>query len=349
MTPDDICKMAASESIPPVVLVVGAEQYLQSQVWHAVRSAVLKGSVPGLNEDIFIATETPLDTMISTARTLPMLAKRRLVAVRQIERWEANTKGSADALDRIAQYASEPVTSTVLFLSGAKIDGRKRLATLAKKGNWLVACEPIARAGLGSFIGSKAKQNSVKISASAAELIVEVVGTDLAAISDAIERLCLFVGRDGVVDEDTVGTCLVRIKTSTVWELVGAIGRRDLGRALAALDAVYDPRDRGLPIVGTMAWSARQLLRFESALRGGKNPSEAAQAAGAPPFRANELADQCKRLTRPDLERWLEVISEVDLALKGASKRPPKAVLEHAVLSLCKTPRTQRSSTRSPA
>lgn len=341
--------MAAAESIPPVVLVLGAEQYLQSQVWHAIRAAVLKGSVPGLNEDIFIATETPVDTIVSTVRTLPMLAKRRLVAVRQIERWETNSKGSTDAFDRIAQYASAPVTSTVLVLSGIKVDGRKRLMTLAKKGDWLVSCEPIARAGISGFITSKAKQRSVRVSSSAAELIIEVVGTDLAALSDAIERLCLFVGTDGVVDEDTVGTCLVRINTSTVWELVGAIGRRDMGRALAALDAVYDPRDRGLPIVGTMAWSARQLVRFEAALRSGKSPGEAAQASGAPPFRANELADQCKRLSRPDLERWLELIAEVDLALKGASKRQPKAVLEHAVLSLCKTPRSQRSSTRSPA
>jgi len=349
MTPEDFCKLVAEGSVPPVVLVVGSEQYHQGLVWNAVRSVVLKGSVPGLNEDHFVATETPIDTIISTARTLPMLAKLRLVAVRQIERWETSSKGNADAFERIAQYAAEPVSSTVLILSGSKLDGRKRLSTIAKKGNWLVACEPIARAGIAGFIAAKAKQRSAKVSSSAADLITEVVGTDLAAISDAVERLCLYVGVDGVIDEDTVGTCLVRVNTSTVWELVGAIGRRDLGRALWALDAVYDPRDRGLPIVGTMAWSARQLLRFEAALRSGKNPVEAAQASGAPPFRANELADQCKRLPRSDLERWLEVISEVDRALKGASKRPPKAVLEHAVLSLCKTPRPQRSSARSPA
>jgi DNA polymerase III subunit delta len=349
VTPEDMLIAASAQSVPPVVLVIGAEQYLQGQVWHAVRASVLKNSVPGLNEDIFTATEVPVDTIIGTARTLPMLAKRRLVAVRQIERWEANAKGNSDALDRIAQYSADPVPSTVLVLSGAKLDGRKRLATMAKKGNWLVTCEPIARAAIPGFIAAKAKQKSARITPSAAELILEVTGTDLAAITDAIERLCLYVGPDGVIDEDAVGTCLARVKTSTVWELVGAIGHRDLGRALAALDAVYDPKDRGLPIVGTMAWSARQLLRFEAALRSGRNPAEAAQQAGAPPFRANELADQCRRLTRADLERWLEVISGIDVALKGASKRPPRAVLEHAVLSMCRTSRSQRTSTRSPA
>ena len=349
MTPEEMVKAAGAQSVPPVVLAIGTEQYLQGQVWHAVRSSVLKDSVPGLNEDIFAASETSVDTIIGTARTLPMLAKRRLVAVRQIERWEVNAKGNTDALDRIAQYAADPVPSTVLVLSGAKLDGRKRLVTMAKKGNWLVTCDPIARSAIPGFIAEQAKQKSTQVSPSAAELILEVAGSDLAAITDAIERLCLYVGPDGVIDEDTVGTCLVRVKTSTVWELVGAIGHRDLGRALAALDAVYDPKDRGLPIVGTMAWSARQLLRFEAALRSGKNPAEAAQQAGAPPFRANELADQCRRLSRIDLERWLEVISGIDMALKGASKRPPRAVLEHAVLSMCRTARSQRTSARSPA
>ena len=278
-----------------------------------------------------------------------MLARRRLVAVRQIERWETSAKGSADAFDRIAQYASDPVPSTVLVLIGSKLDGRKRLMTLAKKGNWLVACEPIARTAVPGFVIAQAKQKSASVSSGAADLIVDVVGTDLAALTDAIERLCLYVGPGGTIDEDTVGTCLTRVKVSTVWELVGAIGHKDLGRALSALDAVYDPKDRGLPIVGTMAWSARQLLRFESALRGGCNAVEAAQKSGAPPFRTNELADQCKRLSRVDLERWLEIIAGIDLALKGASKRPPKAVLEHAVLSMCRSYRAPKSSVRTPA
>jgi len=349
MTPEEFCRQIEAGNVPPVVLVVGVEQYLQNKVLQTVRGNVLKDAVPGLNEDNFVATETAIDTIITAVRTLPMLARRRFVTIRQIERWESAAKGAADAADRIAQYASNPVASCVLVLSGTKIDGRKRLATIAKKGNWWVSCDPISRSGVSSFVAARVSERGIRVAPGAADLIAEVVGTDLAALVDAIERLCLYVGINGQIDEDTVGICLVRIKTSTVWELVGAIGQRDLGRALAALDSVYDPRDRGLPIVGTLAWSARQLLRFESSLRAGMSPPKAAQAAGAPPFRANELADQCKKTSRADLERWLEVIAQVDLALKGASRRPPKAVLEHAIMSLCKSQRAPGGSARYPA
>lgn len=349
MTPDELCRQIEAGNVPPIVLVVGAEQYLQNKAVQALRTAALKGSVAGLNEDHFIATESPVDSIIAAARTLPMLARKRFVSVRQVERWETASKSEADALDRIAQYATAPVSSCVLVLSGSKLDGRKKLTAMAKKANWYVACDPISRAGIPSFIAGRAAERGVKIAAGAAELIVEVVGTDLAALVDAVERLCLFVGTDGKIDEDAVGTCLVRIKASTVWELVGAISRRDLGRALEALDAVYDPKDRGLPIVGTWAWSARQMLKFESSIRAGMSPAQAAQAAGAPPFRANELADQCKRVPRQELERWLDVIARVDMALKGGSKRPPKAILEDAILSMCKSQRPNRASSQYPA
>jgi DNA polymerase-3 subunit delta len=150
-----------------------------------------------------------------------------------------------------------------------------------------------------------------------------------------VERLCLFVGAKAAVTEDAVAECLVRLRPATVWELVGAVGRRDVGAALAALDSVYDPQDRGLRLLGVLAWSTRQLLRFESAVRAGNPPQEAAKLAGAPPFKARELGDQVKRIPRVELERWLETLSTVDLALKGGSKRQPMAVLEHAIIGLC--------------
>jgi DNA polymerase III delta subunit len=88
-------------------------------------------------------------------------------------------------------------------------------------------------------------------------------------------------------------------------------------------------------LLSLLAWSARQLLRFEAATREGLPGPEAAKRAGAPPFKARELADQVKRISRPELESWLELLARVDLALKGGSRRPPRAVLEDAIISLC--------------
>ena len=158
-------------------------------------------------------------------------------------------------------------------------------------------------------------------------MLAELAGPELSTVADALERVCLYVGEGETITEEAVAECVVRVRPTTVWELVGAVGKRDAGSALAALERVYDPHDRGLRLVGVLAWSARQLLRFESAMQSGARPEEAAKRAGAPPFKARELAAQVRSIPRQDLEQWLVLLARVDLALKGGSKRLPKAVL----------------------
>src|SRR5262249_54516433 len=101
----------------------------------------------------------------------------------------------------------------------------------------------------------------------------------------------------------------------------------------------YDPKDRGLPLLGTLAWSARQLIKFQAAVGRGSSPTDAARHAGAPPFKAAELAQQVRQLHGSDLERFLLVLSDLDLALKGGSKRPPQAILEASIVMLCRRTR----------
>lgn len=337
MTPEQALQESKSDELRPVYLVVGPEQHQQSLVIRALRDAALRGGAPGLNDDEWVAGEVGADAVIGAARTLPMMAPRRWVLVRALERWEpkGDAGKSADSLDRLCEYAKNPSPSSVLVLAAAKLDSRRRLMQLAKKNGFAVECEALSQHALAAWIERNARERGQRLAPGVAELIAELAGPDLSSVDDALERVCLYVGADNEVTEEAVGDCIVKLRPASVWELVDAVGRRDLGSAMKALAGVYDPSDRGLKLVGLLAWSARQLLRFQSAIAEKLSPAEAAKRAGAPPFKARELAAQAQRVPRAVLERWLETLSRVDLALKGGSKRPPRAVLEHAIVSMC--------------
>jgi DNA polymerase III subunit delta len=344
MTPEQALREARERQLRPVYLVIGEDHHRATAVVKALREAALEGGTPGLNDDTLVAGEASVDAVLAAARTLPMLARRRLVLVRSLDRWEEksgsdgndkNEKGAASPLDRLADFAKNPAPSTVLILVATKLDSRRRLVAAAKKADFWVSCEPLGRNELAPWIERAVRDRGNTIDPGVADLILELSGPELSLVEDAVERLCLFVGEKAAVTEDAVAECLVRLRPATVWELVGAVGRRDVGAALAALDSVYDPQDRGLRLLGVLAWSTRQLLKFESAIRAGHPPQEATRLAGAPPFKARELGDQVRRIPRPELERWLETLAAVDLALKGGSKRQPTAVLEHAIIGLC--------------
>jgi DNA polymerase III subunit delta len=341
MTPDQAIREAQEQKLRPVYLLVGEERHLEGKVVQALKAATTAGGIPGLNEDQMQAQDTDVEAVLAAARTLPMMAKRRFVLVRGLEHWEpresAEGKDKATSLDRLLEYAEGPSPSTTLVLLGGNLDKRRKLVTSARKDGWIVSCEALSRADLPGFIERAARERGNPLEPGVAELIAELAGPELGPVTDALERCCLYAGTGNMLSEDIVAECVVRLRTKTVWELVAAVSQRDPGAALAALDEVYDPQDRGLRLVGLLAWSTRQMLRFESALSAGASPNDAAVRAGAPPFKARELAEQVKRIARPDLERWLSTLAELDYALKGGSKRPAKSVLEHGILKLCQS------------
>jgi DNA polymerase-3 subunit delta len=347
VTPDELMAETRSGQTRPVYLVIGEEQYLAERMLAALRAAVVVGGLGQFNEERLVAGETDVDRVLAAAKTVPMMAKQRLIVVRSLERWEprAHDAESSDAeqvettkagpLDRLAEYASAPFTTACLVLVATKIHGSRKLMTLARKGGFLVLCEPLARGALPAFILREAKDRGHPMEAAVADLLAEIAGPDLSSVADGIERLSLFVGPGKPLTEDAIATCIIRMRQSTVWELIGAVGKRDLGPALRALEDVYDPRDRGLRLVGLLAWSVRQLIKFDVALRGGASPDEAARRAGAPPFKSGELAAQVRRLQSRELERWLLLLAEADLELKG-SKRPARSTVEDTIVQMCR-------------
>ncbi|HMI87122.1 MAG TPA: DNA polymerase III subunit delta [Polyangiaceae bacterium] len=346
MTPDEAIAEAKQGHTRPVYLLTGEEPYEIERVLSSLRGIVLSGALAAFNEEKLVAGEVSVDRVLSASRVAPMMAPRRLVVVRNLDRWESrageghddDTDGSATSpLDRLAEYAASPAPTTCLVLIGGKIDGRRKLMNAGRKGGFLVTCEPLARGALPGFVTRETAARGHAISSDVADLLAEIAGPELGSVADAIERLSLYVGPAQPVTEDAIAACLIRLRQSTVWELVNAVGRRELGVALATLDDVYDARDRGLRLVGLLAWSLRQLIKFESAARGGASPEEAARRAGAPPFKARELAGQVRRLGAPELERWLVLLADADLELKG-SKRPPRATLESTLMRMCRGP-----------
>ena len=336
-----LVQAAEQGKLLPFYLLVGEEQFSMRAAVAALRTATLKGGIEGLNDDLLDAAETSASQVLAVARTLPMMAARRFVLVRHIERWEAKQSKAKSAtvseLDRLAEYASSAANHAVVVATAAKLDKRRRLYTLAKKQGFLLPCEPLSAGQLPRWIRQRAETLGHSMAPGTDELLAELCGPELSQVNDALERVSLYVGKKATITEEALAECVVRVRPTTVWELVGAVAERNLGRALSALEQVYEAQDRGLRLLGVLAWQTRQLLKFESALRAGASPADAAKRAGAPPFKANDLARQVKRIPRGHLELWLPVLARVDLDLKGGSARPPKAVLEHALIDLCQS------------
>ncbi len=339
MTPRSAIEQARRGQLLPVYLVAGEERLLRDDVIAAVRAASLGTGVAAFNEDKFTAGEVDADRVVSAARTVPMMAPRRFVLVRSVERWDSGGEDgerASSALDRLTEYAKAPVDTTCLVLVATKLDGRRKLAVLAKKQGFLVECAALSAHELPGWIAEASKDKGHAIDRETAALLAELAGPELSYVADAIERLSLFVGPGKPIDGEAVAQCVARVRTADTWAVVGAVSRQRLGDALAALSEAYDPRDRGLMMLGALAWSVRRLARYKAATDAGVPHDEAARRAGAfGPQQGRELAERARGLRGKELERWVLVLAETDLALKG-SRRPPEAILADMITRLCR-------------
>ena len=339
MTPEDAIALAQKKTLPPVLLLVGAEHVLRQRVEKAIVTALVEPTLADFNYDRFVAGESKIESVVNACRTVPMMSEKRLVRVTSLDRWETGD-GESDAkkqapLDVLAEYAANPDTSTVLMCVAEKIDARRRFAALAKKQNFVVACEPLDDRSLVQRITRRFKELGHAASSDVCTAIAMMVGPELGGVEDAIERLSLYVGPKEPVTDEAVQTCVTRVRLADTWALCDALRQKNLPRALEIFRDAYDPRDRGLPMLGAIAWSTRQTLRYVLAVRSGASDQEAAKRAGVFQFtRQKELASVAKTADAGALQASLSLLAETDLALKG-DKRPADLTLETMIVSMC--------------
>ncbi len=311
----------------PMYVVVGSESLLAERFLEAVRRAVLEGGVEGFNDDLFNGKGLDGQAVISTARIMPMMADRRLVRVRGLH--AANAK----ELEPLTDYVAAPSDHACLLLQADKLDGRSKLVKAAKKAGFYIDASPLRANAIGGFIRAEAKTRGHAIEGAAVSSLQEIFGTDLSALDDAIERISLFVGPDQGITDASVRACIQNLKSESIWTLVDAIGRGDTRSILRASGSLLAEREPPLRILALVSRQLRMLLRMRAALKEGASPADAAKAAGAPPFKAQELARSCKRFGVRAFADGFGILEEADLALKS-SKRPDALILEEALIRL---------------
>jgi DNA polymerase-3 subunit delta len=320
---------AVAGEVVPVCLIVGEEALLAERAAFALRDAALGEGPPGFNDDLFHGSaQLDAQAVLNTARTMPMMATRRFVRVRQVEATNAATQKA------LAEAFEEDLRDCCLVITGRKLDGRSALVTKAKKAKAYFEASPLSGPALNAFVEAEARSAGHAIDRRALAALVDTVGEDLASLIDAVERLGLFVGEGQKIDVSAVEACVTRVAVDSIWKLVDAVSDRDLTKALTGTASLLRDREPALRILAMVARQLRIVARMKGALAEGLRDADAAKAAGAPPFKARALEKAARAFDDAGLQHAFQVLAETDLALKG-SKRPDERVLEEAIVELC--------------
>lgn len=310
-----------------VYVLVGEEALLRDRALAALRNHHTDEATLAFNHDVFHAKDTQPQRIVEAVKTLPMLAGQRFIVVKEAELF------SAEDLEHLSPLIEHPVPTTCLILMAQKLDGRSRFARLVKQKEYWIDVQPPRAKGLSTFIMSEAKRRGHALGANESLILMEILGVDLLAIDDALERLSLYVGPHEPITAEAIEAVVVYLPLATIWDLVDGVSALDQHRALTALCALERLREPPLRIVAMLARQFRILARMKDALSNHTDPLTAARHAGAPPFKAAELAAASRKLANARLRLAFKELAGLDQALKS-SRCPPEVLLQQAVLRL---------------
>jgi len=324
----DLETRISNGDLDPVYLLAGTDPFLYQRIAGALARQVVTEATRAFNYDVFEGKSTAASAILSAVRTVPMMAKRRLVVVRDVEGL------GADTLAALAAYLDKPIPETILVLWAQKADGRIKLYQVAKKKNFLH--ELVVPKNLVGWILDEAARRRARISEDAARRLADVVGGDLGRLSSAIEQLVLYAG-DRPVDAADVDELIAETRERSVFELANAVGQGNREKAMRAVAKLCDQRESTIGVAMMLARHMRQVALAREMTEARAPRAELPRLIGAPPFAIDGLVQQARRFSARALGRAFELIAQADLDLKG----PPKAalgeriVLERLVGKLC--------------
>jgi DNA polymerase-3 subunit delta len=325
--PPDIAAAVARGEIDPIYCLSG-ERYLVDAAVAAIRAAVLSeaGPAAAFNHDVFDLKDKGVGAAIATARTLPMMARRRLVIGKAIDEVKA-----AD-LEPLAAYAEDPNPATCLVLVADKVDVRFRAFQLLRKRGYLHVFAPLREQALAGWLRTEARARKIALSADAAAALAIAAGPDLGRLAQALEQLALYAGARPITVDD-VDDLIAETRQHGIFELTKAIGAGQVAGALALLANMLRNREPALRIQFMLARQFRQIWRAKELAAAGAARGDIAAAVGINPYFLDDVLVPARRISRAALERAFERLFQADLGLK-TSRLDPEIALSRLVQTL---------------
>ncbi len=321
----EIRKQIKSGKSGPLYLLEGDDLQSRHDLALEFASLVDEG-LQAFNVESFYANEATnaagrdqlIGALLSTARTLPMMADRRVVIVHEAERLLApkrardEEEGPADAepgkkarrgatpAEELEAYVEKPEPMTTLVFVSGPLDANRRIVKLLRKHADVVDCGTLTSPREAAvWIQKRLEKDELTIDPKALNLLLQTTGLSLGRIRAEIEKMVLYAaGESTITPQHVKDLVLPENESEGVFALIDAVRNSNASRALLEISALIDSGVQPPLILGQLRAAAIQ-LRSDVRVRNG-----------------------------------LEAVMRTDLAIKS-SAGTPQHLLECLAVELC--------------
>ena len=317
----DFDRLLARNEIPSVLLFEGEEEHLKQTALDALCRKLLPEGLEDLNRTLMEAPET--DQIISAAETLPFMADRRLIIVRN----HPALAGRVEADERLTEYLpAVPASAVLLFYCTQKPDGRKKLYSAVKKLNGIVIFSPMRDRELTSFVTSAFKDLGKECDERTADFLIFTCGSDTGLLLTEIAKVAAHAGDAPAVHPDSVRAVATPSTECTVFQMVDAVVAGQSSRAFLLLRSQLLAGTDRMYILSMLLRQFRLLQHIRIMQYEKRSAADIRAALGVPSFAVDQYIRQAAGWSNGQVKSAVSICFDTEYAVKSGRLNADGAV-----------------------
>ena len=297
-----------------LLLVYGDEPYLVDVELRAWRDRHVMGELAAEVHD----APSKLDALARSLAEMPLFDPERVIVVRDPPQLAGVAKKGADSVEALVSAIRDraPSTSVCIVHHGALPPTHPMPTAIRDLGGSVAECPRLRGRDVRTWLANAAATRSLRLSATATQHILDVVGGDLGMIAAELDKLSAFAAGQPLGDDDVRRLCAGDSQVA-VWTVLELLLSDTPGRGAAAIDALLAEGRPAAYLVATLSGQMRELVTARALLSERRaNPADLARTLRLPSWRADKVMRHARQVPGRISLAWVRQLQRIDAQVK---------------------------------
>lgn len=313
MSEKELLQAIKNRNLKPVYLFYGDEPFFIDQYTGLFEKNFLTEEEKSFNYTVLYGYETDMYQVTGECRRYPLIGSHSLVIVKEAQKikdWTA-----------LEKYLENPLDSTVLVLAykeGAP-DRRKTFFKAIEKKGLAIEFKKLYDNQLPDWIKKYVSGKGYRIDDKTSVWLAEMIGNDLRKLTNTLEQIFLLSGPDQPLTIDFLSLHIGISKDFNVFELIDAIGSRNIAKATLIVNYLgQHSKENPFIMINSMIFRFfQQLLIYHQGLKLKWDNKIMSQKTGLHFYHLKKMPMVTKNFKLEQAMAAIEICAQMDAKSKG--------------------------------
>ena len=266
ITEQKLKEQIKNKDFSALYFLYGEESYLVKHYASKIAEGAVPKGMEAFNLHLLDGEKTTPDEIFEKAETMPMMAERVCVSVKDMDLASLGQK----ELDKIYEIIKDvPETCVLIFWYSADNDDKKsaKWKSIIKKftdSADVFEAAKMSQSQLASLVKRMAKKQGCEISDADAAYLAGLTGGDMNTLFSETEKLC-FYAQGGEITREKIDEIAVKSVEASGFDLVKAIAAGKSEKAFSVLNLLFSQKTEPVMILGAIIGSYCDMYRVRAA------------------------------------------------------------------------------------